>query len=146
MKRAKMEDMQRGWFVGDFDPAIYRTGVAEVCYLIHRAGERPRPHHHRIATEITAVVRGRVEINGEIFQTGDIFLVEPGESVSPVILEDTEVIVVKVPSVPGDKYFDDIDSAQGEQVRSMAESRESARIRTPSISCRLHKNCFYSGK
>jgi hypothetical protein len=105
--------MFKGWFVGDFELSAFRTPAAEVCFMRHFKGEVPRPHHHKIATEITAIIRGKVQINDAIFVEGDVLVVEPNESVAPKILEDTEVIVVKVPSIPGDKYFDDIDSSQG---------------------------------
>jgi quercetin dioxygenase-like cupin family protein len=107
IKKYRLEDMFRGWFLGDFDLAAFRTSVAEVAYMKHEAGEVPRPHHHKIGTEITVVVKGKVKINGEPFVEGDIFVIKPGESAAPEVIEDTEVVVVKVPSIPGDKYFDD---------------------------------------
>jgi quercetin dioxygenase-like cupin family protein len=110
MKLFHLDDMTGGWFVGNFEPTAFKSLKAEVCYIKHAKGERPRPHYHLIAPEITLVLRGKVQINEHIFTEGDIFVVEPGESVAPYLLEDTEVVVVKIPSVPGDKYFDDPDS------------------------------------
>jgi len=36
--------------------------------------------------------------------TGDVFIIEPGKIVKPIFHTDCELIVVKVPSIPGDKY------------------------------------------
>jgi quercetin dioxygenase-like cupin family protein len=108
-----MDDMINGWFIGDFSPSVWRTPKFEVAHMKHEKGEQPEPHYHKVATEVTAVVKGKVQINDEVFSVGDIFMVFPNEKVAPYILEDTEVIVVKIPSVPGDKYFDDTHSSQG---------------------------------
>ncbi len=96
--------MVGGWFVGNFEPSAFKTASAEVCYKIHPKGEKWDKHYHRIATEINLMVRGKISINGEIFKPGEIFLIEPNEIVSPEFLEDCELVVVKVPSVSGDKY------------------------------------------
>jgi quercetin dioxygenase-like cupin family protein len=103
--------MVNGWFIGDFSPSVWRTSKFEVAHMKHKKEERPRPHYHKEATEITVVVKGTVQINEQVFSVGDIFMVFPDEKVAPYILEDTEVIVVKIPSVLGDKYFYDPDSA-----------------------------------
>jgi len=43
-------------------------------------------------------------IGGLRLKAGDVFKINPGEIADPVFLKDCELIVVKVPSVPGDKY------------------------------------------
>jgi quercetin dioxygenase-like cupin family protein len=111
MKKYHLDQMIKGWFVGDFEPTAFKTKDVEVCFGTHKKGERPRPHFHKIAPEITYVIRGKVQVNGQVFEQGDIFVIDPMEVSTPIILEDSEVIVVKVPSLPEDKYFDDIDSA-----------------------------------
>ena len=104
MERFKMDDMVGGWFVGDFDPAALRTAAVEVCYKRHDKGEHWATHYHAIATEVNYVIRGVVQINGEVFRQGDIFVIHPGEVSAPEFLADCELIVIKTPSVPGDKY------------------------------------------
>ena len=39
-----------------------------------------------------------------MFSSGDIFLIEPNEIADPRFLEDSEVVIVKVPSDINDKY------------------------------------------
>ena len=61
-------------------------------------------HHHRVATEVTVVVSGRVRIMGKILDPGDIMLLEPGEATDFLALTDAVCAVVKLPSARGDKY------------------------------------------
>jgi hypothetical protein len=39
MKVHRLEDMTRGWFVGDFAPTLYRTDAVEVAVKHFTAGE-----------------------------------------------------------------------------------------------------------
>ena len=104
MKISRLDDMKGGWFVGDFEPTCLRTRDFEVTCKHYKAGDVEARHVHRIATEITLVVSGQAMMNGQIFSTGDIIRLEPGEPTDFQALEDTITVVVKVPSVVGDKY------------------------------------------
>ena len=77
----------------------------EVACKHYLAGDREPRHVHRIATELTLIVRGRVTMNGEEFGSGDIVTLAPGEAVEFIVLEDATTVVVKTPSVLGDKYL-----------------------------------------
>ena len=96
--------MKGGWFVGNFEPSVFKTENFEVGYLEHKKGDLWDKHYHKHATEISLIVRGRVKVNDEIYSKGDIFIIEPNETVDPLFLEDTEVVVVKAPSIMNDKY------------------------------------------
>ncbi|TKB78026.1 MAG: hypothetical protein E8D45_04850 [Nitrospira sp.] len=104
MKTYELSDMIKGWFVGDFDPASFRTNACEVACKQYKAGESEGRHVHRIATEITLVVHGRVAMNGRSYSAGSIIVLEPGEATDFSVKEDATTVVVKVPSVVGDKY------------------------------------------
>jgi quercetin dioxygenase-like cupin family protein len=101
----RLEQMTRGWFVGDFAPTLYRTGAVEVGIKHYAAGDREARHLHRIATELTAVVAGRVAMDGRELQAGDIVVLEPGEASDFVALTDATVVAVKLPGAPDDKYL-----------------------------------------
>ena len=104
MKIYKMKDMTGGWFVGDFEPSAIKTKEFEVCYKCHAKGEQWPTHYHKVATEISFVISGKMTIQGQLLQEGDIFVLEPNEVADPVFLEDCCLVVVKTPSVIGDKY------------------------------------------
>ena len=107
MRTAKFADMYRGWFIGNFPKSAYKTKEFEVAAKEEKAGERVERHLHKIATEITLVVKGRIRMNGKEFRTGDIIILEPGESSDYEALEETFTVIVKVPSALKDKYYTD---------------------------------------
>jgi quercetin dioxygenase-like cupin family protein len=106
MRHARLEDMVRGWFVGDFEPTALRSQDCEVAVRRYRAGDREDRHHHRIATEVTVIISGEVRMMGRQWKAGDIIVVDPNEATDFEALTDTVNVVVKLPSVMGDKYAD----------------------------------------
>lgn len=106
MRVFRLEKFTKGWFVGDFDPVIVRTGGVEVAIKEYQGSDCEAPHHHRVATELTAVVSGRVKMFDQEFGAGDIVEVLPHESTGFQALTDAVTVVVKIPSVSNDKYLD----------------------------------------
>ena len=104
MRVFKLADMVSGWFVGNFSPTALSTAAAEVGVKTYRAGDAEAGHVHRIATELTLVLAGEVEMNGRRFGAGDIAVLAPGEPGTFRAISDTTTVVVKLPSAPGDKY------------------------------------------
>ena len=88
MKLRRLEDMVGGWIVGDFEPTCLRTPACEVACKHYPAGAHEDTHVHRIATEITLIASGRARMNGR-----ELAAIDP-----------TITVVVKMPSVAGDKY------------------------------------------
>ena len=104
MKTARLEDMTRGWFVGNFEPTLYKTNDVEVAVKSYSAGTCENKHYHKIATEITVVTRGTVRMNGVEYSDGDIIVMEPGEATDFQAVTDAENVVVKIPGANDDKY------------------------------------------
>ena len=105
MRREKLESMVRGWFVGDFTPTLYRTDAVEVGVKTYNAGDHEVWHYHKIATEITVIIEGEVEMNGVRYGKGDIIVVEPNEGTDFHALTDAVNVVVKLPGATNDKYL-----------------------------------------
>jgi quercetin dioxygenase-like cupin family protein len=105
MKVSKIKESAKGWFVGDFDNAMFRTKDFEVAHKKYKKGETEDKHMHKIATEFTLISLGKVLMNGQEFSAGDIIQLEPGEATDFKALTDASTVVVKVPSVQGDKYL-----------------------------------------
>ncbi len=112
MTIAELSEMTGGWFVGAFAPVVLHTDVCEVACKRYRAGAVEPRHVHRIATEVTLIVSGRVVMNGTELTAGQIIRLEPGEPADFAALEDTVTVVVKTPSVAGDKYVTAPDSPE----------------------------------
>lgn len=107
MKSANLNEMTKGWFVGDFSPTLYSTRHCEVAVKSYSAGDKEQKHFHKIATEITVIVSGRVRMAGREWGPGDIVLLEPGEATDFEALTDTVNVVVKLPGAKDDKYVCD---------------------------------------
>lgn len=105
MKTAKLQDMVKGWFVGNFEPSLYKSGDVEVAVKHYRAGDSEEAHYHKIATEITVIVSGDVRMKGGYYTAGDIVIMEPGDITDFEALTDTTNVVVKLPGVCNDKYI-----------------------------------------
>ena len=105
-KRLRLSDSgARGWFVGDFPEALHRTKDYEVCFQTNPKGAVYERHYHKIITEMQLITRGCMELNGEMYRTGDVVVVEPGEWAEGCYHEDTDTVAVKWPSIPNDKYY-----------------------------------------
>ena len=105
MKRFKLSDSgARGWFIGNFDQAVYKTDQFEICYQQNPRSQTPT-HTHKEITEITLLISGRQLCNGEIFEAGDICILEPGDISQIEYLEETSVVTIKTPSIPTDKFL-----------------------------------------
>jgi quercetin dioxygenase-like cupin family protein len=105
MKVSKLKNMIKGWFVGNFEPTLLSTDLVEVAVKEYKAGDYEEKHYHKIATEITVISKGRVEMNGIEYSSGDIITIEPNEATDFKVLEDTITTVVKLPCVKNDKYI-----------------------------------------
>jgi len=105
MKHFKLNDMVKGWFVGAFNPTAYSTDACEVAVKSYKAGEKEALHYHKVATEITLILSGRVYMAGQEWGEGDIVVIEPYNSTDFEALTDAVNVVVKIPGVLDDKFL-----------------------------------------
>lgn len=105
MKSSKLSDMIKGWFVGNFNPTLYRTNDVEVAVKEYKRGDFEKAHYHKIATEITVIQSGSVKMFNRTWNTGDIIIVEPMDVTDFTALEDSVTVVVKLPGANNDKYL-----------------------------------------
>jgi hypothetical protein len=63
MLKHKLKNMTGGWFIGNFDPCALQTKDFEVCYKCHKKGEPWPRHYHKIAAEVTLLVRGQMMLD-----------------------------------------------------------------------------------
>jgi quercetin dioxygenase-like cupin family protein len=97
--------MVKGWFVGEFQPSALKTEACEVAFKRYKSGDHEAAHYHKVATEVTFVARGRVRMCEKEWGAGSIIVLTPGEVTNFFALEDSDTLVVKVPSVKNDKYL-----------------------------------------
>lgn len=105
MKLNHIDEFIGGWFVGNFSPSIIHTDKYEIAVKRYKQGESEMAHYHAVATEITVIVEGCVRMNGKEYKKGDIIVMEPNEVTDFFAITDVTNVVVKTPSVIGDKYI-----------------------------------------
>lgn len=106
MKKYNLQNYINGWFIGNFIPTIIDTNQFEVAIKKYNSGDIENSHYHKIATEITVIVSGKVSMNNIIYEENDIILIHPNEKTDFICLTDVTTCVIKTPSIMGDKYND----------------------------------------
>ncbi len=105
MKVNHLSEMIKGWFVGGFQPSVVQTNDLEVAVKHYKAGDKEEMHYHKLATEVTVIVSGRVRMCGQEFGPGCIVTLEPNEPTDFEALTDAVNVVVKLPGAANDKYL-----------------------------------------
>lgn len=106
MDKHNINDFVRGWFVGGFEPTLFKTTDVEVAIQKFKKGDKEASHCHKIATEITMIVTGKAKMKHIVLNAGDILRINPGEYTDFEALEDTVTTVVKLPGALNDKYLE----------------------------------------
>lgn len=104
LEKFELQDMVKGWFIGDFEPTLFQTEDVEVAIKYYKAGEFEATHYHKIATEFTVVLNGKIKMNGTIYSSNQIIKVNPGVSTDFEAITDVITVVVKIPGAKNDKY------------------------------------------
>jgi quercetin dioxygenase-like cupin family protein len=105
MEKYNLSDFHRGWFIGNFEPTLFKTDDFEVAVKKYEKGDYEEKHYHKISTEYTTILNGSVEMNGVVYNDGDIIVIKPGESTDFKALTDVTTVVVKTPFSKNDKYL-----------------------------------------
>jgi hypothetical protein len=103
MEKNNLKNMVKGWFCGKIEPCVLNTDF-EVAIKRYSAGFQEEKHVHKISTEITVIVSGKVIMNGIEYVENDIITIPPGIATDFQCITDTITCVVKDKSVMGDKY------------------------------------------
>lgn len=101
---SNIKSFTNGWFIGNFEPSLLKTKDVEIAHHFYTKDYKGISHMHKIATEYNYIVSGRLIASGKNLGNGDIFVYEPNDISNVSFLEDTNIIIIKMPSIPGDKY------------------------------------------
>jgi hypothetical protein len=105
MIQANIVDFKAGWFVGDFEPSIFKNPFFEVAHHSHTKGQQTLPHYHAVTNELNYIVKGELIVSGKHLNAGNMWIYEPKEISDVEFLSDVDLIVVRWPSIPSDKYM-----------------------------------------
>ena len=105
MHTVSLDDFERGWIIGNFDPSLFKTDQFEVAIKRYKGGESEAPHVHKQATEMTVIVSGQVMMNGSLLTEGMVAKLMPGEPMTEFyVIHDLTTVCVKIPCAKDDKY------------------------------------------
>ncbi|WP_040741939.1 cupin domain-containing protein [Nocardia tenerifensis] len=114
-----MDDFRqrKGWFFGAFvDEPLLNSDLVEVAWqqLPDVRPSRDQVHYHEKSVEINILIKGgmRITIDGaqHDLREGQFYVIWPQSVVSDISTgPDTELIVVRAPSIPSDKVLVDPD-------------------------------------
>jgi len=108
MKIDNINRFKGGWFLGNFEPSLLKSMDFEVAHQHHKKGVKSTPHIHKISTEYNYIVKGKIKLGAGkgslILSDGGIFIYEPYDVSNVEFLKNTDLIVIRIPSSPGDKY------------------------------------------
>lgn len=105
MRKYDLKSFTKGWFVGHFTPTLIDTNDVEVAIKKYKAGDSEQAHYHKIATEVTVIISGEVEMNGAKYVADDVIVIEPNDRTDFKCLSDAVTVVVKYPGASNDKYI-----------------------------------------
>lgn len=93
----------RGWMIGNFSPAIFKTRQFELGILTHNKNEKWDFHYHSYMGEINLLLEGQMILNNYSINKGQTFYIPENQIACPNFIEDCKVLCIKIPSVVGDK-------------------------------------------
>jgi len=105
MEKTKLKIFTNGWFIGDFEPSLFKNPDFEVCVKNFKQGETEAAHFQRVATEITVVLSGEVRMGSINLFEDDVLVIYKDEVCDFEALTDCKVMGIKFPSLPGDKVL-----------------------------------------
>ena len=100
-----VDNFIKGWLVGDFKPSIINSKDIEVGLKYYKKGDKETSHVHKMITEYTIVVSGKIRMNNKVYSEKEIVEILPNTLTDFESLEDSITLVIKSPSIPSDKYF-----------------------------------------
>ena len=104
MEVFNIKNMKKGWFIGNFSPAVLKTERFEVGLHEYKKDNPTCNHYHKKSTEINVIIEGKMIVNNQTLSAGDIFCFDPYVVSECTFLEDTKLIAVRDSSFPNDKY------------------------------------------
>lgn len=105
IKTGCIHEFKNGWLMGNFVPSLVKTEDFEIAIHRHQASTGGGDHIHKIATEYNIVIDGEVVLDHTIsIRQNGYWITEPGQSFDVYFKEYTTLLVIKLPSVPDDKY------------------------------------------
>ena len=112
MKSFKMKNMKKGYFVGDFSPAVLENNAVELACKGASKYTLDAAYYRKEDTTVILIMSGRLDVDGKIYKYGDVLLFEPGDIINLFALTNVRMIVSHFPGTKKDLcrvVWDDFD-------------------------------------
>ena len=106
MDKLNLSNFIRGWFVGNFEPTLFKSEDLEVGVKFFLPGDREDSHKQIISTEITVICDGSVRVGKHFLEAGEVLIIYPGEFADFEAFSSGSLVCVKFPSLPNDKILE----------------------------------------
>lgn len=100
-----LKDFTRGWIIGQFSPTLLATKDFEFAVKVYKKNDYEPKHYHKQGQEFSVIIQGKFQMNNKTLEAGEIVVLQPGTPADFLCLEDGATAVIKVPSIPGDKFM-----------------------------------------
>ena len=100
------KDFIRGWIIGDFSPSIYTSKDIEVGVHYFKKGDKGDGHYHKLQIEYNYLIYGLAKTCNQELKQGDFFIYDPMDKADVEYLEDSALLVIKLPATKDDKYYE----------------------------------------
>lgn len=106
MRLNNINNMLRGWIVGNFNPSLYNKDY-EIGFKYYKKGDYEAAHKHLLSEEVTIILFGEVKMNNITYYEGDIIIQEKNELTDFLCVSDRAITAIYRPdgSYPNDKHF-----------------------------------------
>lgn len=105
MKFGNLHNFKNGWVVGDFTPSLFNSSDNDIGILYVKEGDNSDGHFHKHHTEYNIIISGKVNVDGRLLSSGDIFIYEPYDKSDVTFLSNTSLVVIKNPATKNDKHY-----------------------------------------
>jgi hypothetical protein len=109
MELLNARDYVGGWFIGAFEPSMWKTDEFEVCIKRYLRGQVEPRHYQLLATEFTLVVSGQCRVGPHLLGPDDVLRIDPLEVADFEAITDVVLVAVKTPSLATDKRLGELD-------------------------------------
>jgi hypothetical protein len=106
LDKLELNNFIRGWFIGNFEPTLFKNDALEVGVKFFHSGDKEDSHKQVISTEITVICGGSVRIGKYFMEAGEVLIIYPGEFADFEAFSSGSLVCVKFPSLPNDKVLE----------------------------------------
>lgn len=104
MKTEHINNMKAGYFMGDFEPNIFRTDKVEMAMKEFPKGTLDSGYYRKKDVEVVVVLSGQIEVNGRKYDKGSMVRFDPYEMINIFAVTDSSLMIIRTPGTKNDIY------------------------------------------